>query len=87
MHLRHVAGSFGDGDFALPMFIHGQLPSGVPVMQRLKSKITYAYEEMERGARVRIVTADPDALAAVHDFLRFQIQDHRTGDPQEAPPR
>jgi hypothetical protein len=25
--------------------------------------------------------SDPIALAAIHDFLRFQINDHRTGDP------
>ena len=33
-----------------------------------------------RGAMVRIVTHDPDALKAVHEFLEFQIMDHRTGD-------
>jgi hypothetical protein len=29
---------------------------------------------------VRITTVNPDALAAVHEFLRFQISDHATGD-------
>ncbi len=32
---------------------------------------------------VTIRTADSQALAAVHEFLRFQIRDHRTGDPLE----
>jgi hypothetical protein len=31
---------------------------------------------------VRIRTSDPEAVAAVHEFLRFQIRDHGTGDPQ-----
>jgi hypothetical protein len=26
-------------------------------------------------------TKDRKALAAIHEFLRFQIADHRTGDP------
>jgi hypothetical protein len=30
---------------------------------------------------VRIVTGNPAALVAVHEFLRFQIKDHRTSDP------
>jgi hypothetical protein len=32
---------------------------------------------------VTIATTDPKALAAVHEFLRFQISDHGTGDPIE----
>jgi hypothetical protein len=36
---------------------------------------------MERGGRIRIETDSPEALAAIHDFLRFQIKDHETGDP------
>lgn len=29
-----------------------------------------------------ITTANPKALKAIHEFLRFQIEDHRTGDPK-----
>jgi hypothetical protein len=32
-------------------------------------------------------TADAKALSAVHEFLRFQIKDHKTGDPAEARPQ
>jgi hypothetical protein len=32
---------------------------------------------------VSIKTANAEALAAVHEFLRFQIEDHQTGDPLE----
>jgi hypothetical protein len=56
-------------------------------MEQLKGKISFAYEETERGGRVRISTADREALAAVHEFLRFQIKDHQTGDPLEMSPR
>jgi hypothetical protein len=79
-HLSHIAQMFADGDFMAPMLIHAQTPPGVPVMKRLKANIKYRFEETARGGRVRITTANPDALAAVHEFLRFQISDHATGD-------
>jgi hypothetical protein len=80
-HLAHIARLFGQGNFDIPMFVHDQKPRGADVMERMKSSITYKYEETENGGRVRITTSDPRALAAVHDFLRFQIKEHGTGDP------
>lgn len=35
--------------------------------------------EIENGGRVRIKTINPESLAAVHEFLRFQIADRQTG--------
>jgi hypothetical protein len=80
MHLKHIAMMFGEGNFNAPMLIHDQTPPGVPVMQQLKSEIEYNYEEIDRGAAVRISTKNPTALKAIHDFLRFQIKEHKTGD-------
>jgi hypothetical protein len=80
-HLSHVARAFAEGDFKTPMLVHERVPPGADVMRRLKSEISYTYEETEAGGRVRISTRNAEALAAVHDFLRFQIEDHRTGDP------
>jgi hypothetical protein len=82
-HLAMIAVRFSQGDFAIPMFIHSTVPPGVEDMKRLKSKIAYKAENSENGARLRITTHDPEALAAIHDFLRFQIRDHQTGDPLE----
>lgn len=86
-HLGHIARMFAEGNFKAPMLIHDQVPPGVPVMQRMKSEIRYDYEETERGARVRVRTGDAEALSAVHEFLRFQIKDHATGDPTEVKPQ
>ncbi|HZT60095.1 MAG TPA: hypothetical protein VFA21_15915 [Pyrinomonadaceae bacterium] len=86
-HLSHIARAFAAGDFDTPMLVHDRVPPGVPAMKRLKSEIIYSYEETERGARVRIETKNADALAAIHDFLRFQITDHQTGDPLEVKER
>jgi hypothetical protein len=82
-HLKHIAQKFAEGDFAAPMFIHSQTPPGVPAMKQLKAEIRYQFEETERGGRVRITTVNADAIKAIHEFLRFQIEDHKTGDPKE----
>jgi hypothetical protein len=83
MHLAHISRMFSDGDFNIPMFVHDKTPPGVPVMEKLKADIEYKYEETEQGGRVRIKTASQEALAAIHEFLRFQIKEHQTGDPLE----
>jgi hypothetical protein len=79
-HLRHIAKLFKEGDFSKPLFIHGETPPGVATMKRLKPDIIYTFEAIERGARVHIASANPEAVEAIHGFLRFQIKDHQTGD-------
>jgi hypothetical protein len=79
-HLAQIADAFSRGDFSMPKEIHARVLPGVPQMTKLKGQISYRYEESVDGARVRISTAHPEALAAVHEFLRAQIEDHRTGD-------
>jgi hypothetical protein len=81
MHLTHIAAMFSANNFDVPMFIHDKVPPGVPTMQAKHDAITYTFQPTDQGGQVRITTHDPDALKAVHDFLIFQIQDHRTGDP------
>jgi hypothetical protein len=78
-HLTQVAKTFASGDFAMPHAVHDRTLAGIPEMSLFKAAISYRYEETERGARVRITTAAPEALKAVHAFLRDQIQDHKTG--------
>jgi len=79
-HFQHIAKAFSSGDFELPMFIHAKSPPGVSSMKKLKALIQYRFEETDLGGRVVIATASPKALRAVHQFLRFQIEDHGTGD-------
>ena len=80
-HLKTIAAQFADGVFEKPEQTHAETPPGVTTMQARKASIGYAYEEMPNGGRVRITTSDAAALAAVHDFLRYQIREHATGDP------
>ena len=80
-HLIHIADMFSKGDFSIPHFVHDQTPPGVKTMQQLKKQIQYTSETLPDGARVKIETKSAQAIAAIHDFLRFQIEDHQTGDP------
>jgi hypothetical protein len=79
-HLRKIARDFEKGDFSTPEFIHGGAPDGVAVMIERKGSIGYRFETLPDGALVIISSKDRDAIAAVHQFLRFQIDEHRTGD-------
>jgi hypothetical protein len=82
-HFGHIAHAFSTGDFDLPMFIHDRVPPGADTMKWLRTSISYRSKDTSRGARVIIKTGNRQALAAIHDFLRFQITDHRTGDSPE----
>jgi len=83
MHVKHIGVMFSNGDFSVPMFVHSEVPPGVSEMKDRRSDVAYTFEELPTGGRVRIVTANHDALNAIHDFLIFQIQDHHTGDPTQ----
>jgi len=83
MHLHHIAQAFKSGDFNIPMFVHDQTPPGVPTMTKLKDQIKYGYEAAENGGRVVISSANTEAVKAIHEFLKFQITEHKTGDALE----
>jgi hypothetical protein len=82
MHLGHIAKAFQSGDFDIPMFVHDTVPPGVSVMKRLQKNIQYSFEETPNGGRVVISSANEEAVEAIHRFLRFQIEEHKTGDPK-----
>ena len=78
-HMRHIAERFASGDFALPGFVHARAVPGTAVMAARGAAIAYSVETLPRGAALRLRTSDPTALAAIHDFLAFQRQDHHAG--------
>jgi hypothetical protein len=84
-HLRHITTMFQEGNFEAPMLVHAKNPPGTAGMQKLKADISYKFKELDKGASIRITTDNPKALNSIHDFLRFQIKEHRTGDPLEFP--
>ena len=80
MHLQHISKAFAEGDFTDPHEVHAEAPPGVPVMKDRKDKISYQFESIAKGGRVVISTEDPKALKAIHEYLRYQIREHKTGD-------
>lgn len=76
-HMRDIAGRFAQGDFSIPGFVHSQEVPGTRVMAEKNASITYEARDLPGGAEVRIRTTDPDAVAAIHEFLAFQRGDHR----------
>ena len=79
-HMRTIATAFASGDFALPGFVHAMSDvPGTAKMKALRSEITYSERDLPRGAEVVISTKNPDAVAAIHEFLAFQRMDHRAG--------
>jgi predicted aspartyl protease len=53
--------------------VREQIPSATPAMQEHRNQIKYKYEETTRGGRIRIITKDQSALAAVQDYLRSEM--------------
>jgi len=87
-HLSHIAVMFGTGNFDAPMLVHDtkDVP-GIAVLGERHGAVTYRYADTPAGGRIDIVTTDPAALSALHDFLRYQIREHKTGDAVTVTPR
>jgi len=76
-HMREIAGRFAAGDFALPGFVHARTVPGTAIMAARRADIAYSVDTLPRGAELRIRSADPTAVRAIHEFLAFQRHDHR----------
>ncbi len=85
-HLNEIAGAFARGVFEKPFATHGEVPPGVPMLKKRAAAIRYTYEPTTDGGRVVISSSDRKAVDAVHEFLRYQIREHRTGDPPAVQP-
>jgi hypothetical protein len=82
-HLTHIAKMFADGNFNTPMLVHEKNPPGSIAMSKLKAEIRYEFKQTDKGAEIVISTENQEALQAIHEFLQFQIKEHKTGDPLE----
>ena len=80
-HFKHIVQMFAAGDFNVPMLVHARKDvPGTAVMSKLRDQLHWELQETPRGAKIAIVADNEPALRAIHEFLRFQIADHKTGD-------
>jgi hypothetical protein len=79
-HLHHIVKMFSNGNFDAPMLVHSTAVPGTADMANLKSELHWTVKNTSRGAKIIVVADSKPALDAVHEFLRFQIEDHQTGD-------
>jgi hypothetical protein len=77
-HMRAIARDFAEGNFSATAAVHHETVPGVPVMRARRGLIRYETSDLSRGAVLRIRTSDPEAVAAVHQFLAYQRREHRT---------
>ena len=77
-HLLHIAAMFG-GNFDAPMLVRLDKVPGTKTMAARKAAIRHEYVETANGG-VNIFTSNRETLDAVHEFLKFQIAEHKTGD-------
>jgi hypothetical protein len=78
-HIRDIARAFAAGDFSTPAFVHMLSVPGTKAMAAKRDVIVYEPRDLPRGAELRIRTKDAEALRAIHEFMRFQRGDHRSG--------
>jgi hypothetical protein len=76
-HLAQIAREFAAGNFSTPGEVHdGKQVPGAATMAAKRSQISYRYSPVTGGGELRIVTRDPEALKAVHQYLAFQRREH-----------
>jgi len=78
-HLKLIEHAFQAGDFSTPEFVHMREMPGTKIMSRNRRLIRYTYADLPRGGEVRIVTTDPESLAAIRKFMTAQRGDHKAG--------
>lgn len=64
--------------------LYGKTPDSLSGMKRLKREINFDGAPSDNGAVFRFLTTNAQALAAVQDFARFDINEFKTGDPTTA---
>jgi hypothetical protein len=77
-HMAEIGAAFRRGDFTVPGFVHDRAVPGTATMAARQSRISYLADTVPRGGSLRIHSTDSIAIVAIHQFLAFQRQDHRS---------
>ena len=77
-HMTEIGAAFQRGDFTVPSFVHDRAVPGTATMAASRSRISYIADTVPHGGSLRIHSTDSIAISAIHQFLAFQRQDHRS---------
>jgi hypothetical protein len=80
-YLKKESDLWTKGNFDTVAAVYGRPPEGTAQLKKLKDNVTFAVVPEENGGVIRLLTVNPTAKAAIHDYLRFQIDQLKTGDP------
>jgi hypothetical protein len=75
-HLQQLTEALGTGQLDSPAAAHLMCVPGAADIAAKRASITYLYTELPAGAELRMATADPQALGAIHDFLTHHAEHH-----------
>ena len=80
-YLKKESDLWTKGNFETVTVVYGRPPEGTMQLKKLRDDVTFHAVQEENGAVIRMFTVNPTAKAAIHDYLRFQIDQLKTGDP------
>lgn len=76
-HLHDIAARFGAGDFSAPAEVHGAAMPGLAELRSAKpGALTVTCRDVDGGAELDYVSADPKLVAALHAWFDAQLADH-----------
>ena len=79
-HFQEIGEAFRQGDFRAPGLVHATAVPGIEVMMAKRAALRIVMRDLPGGGEMRITSADPDVIRAIHEFLEFQRTEHRTGE-------
>ncbi len=61
--------------------VHMHPPEAAATMRKLRNDITFYAAKTDNGGVLRMFSINDQARVAIQDYLRFEINEHKTGDP------
>jgi hypothetical protein len=75
-HLAEERDKFSRGEFEDPARIHGMDMPGVSELSAGYEQVTVTYRDRPAGGELTYTSADPEMVAALHEWFDRQVMDH-----------
>jgi hypothetical protein len=80
-YLDSLTKAFEKGSFDSEFVSGASAPETVMTLRKLRDEVTFNAAPSEVGYTLRMLTVNPQARDAIYDFLRYEINNRKTGDP------